>query len=784
METLDQPLIKPALPHVLRPLRASASTADASLRALYSLSIFVGAFLLFQVQLIIGKYLLPWFGGSAAVWTTCMLFFQILLVAGYFYAHLLSSRLKERHQTWLHITLLATASFAMVTLAIKWPSPITPGTAWKPDPQGSPAWQLAVVLACAVGLPFFVLSSTGPLVQRWFSRSFGEDSPYRLYSLSNIGSLLGLITYPFLFERFLRIDQQAWIFSACFALLAFALTTVAILRFKTAPHPTHADRGVQILLPRPAPEVAKPGFLRLLQWAAFAACASSMLLATTNLMCQEVAVIPLLWVFPLGLYLLSFVICFDNDRWLWRKVYQACFFVSAVLALSMAVWNVDSSIKVQIACLSLALFSLCLVCHGELAHLRPSAQKLTSFYLSIGTGGAIGGVFVGILAPLIFRSFAEYYVCLFACGMIVAVSLLADRSSWLHRSPAWVPWLLVLAAVFLPGSGFLVPTPVWLLVPYDPFYRAITGAIAIATLWSVTKRKQRLARPAWVFVSVLSLIAMVSYATYAQTQFGANRTSWRTRNFFGVKEVAQFGGQLNLINGRISHGAQWMAPDRRDEPTKYYDRGSGIGRLIEGYPRAAARSDTNLRVGVIGLGVGTLAAYGRPEDYLRFYEIDPEVIRLSQGEAPRFTFIRDSAAKIDIVAGDARLSLEREVARGQLQRFDILVIDAFSSDAIPVHLVTREALELYLRHLRGPNAVLAFHISNRCIDLKPVLLGLSREQGLWSVVAKTNTNEWILMAKSPQMLNLRSLASIATPLKARQTLLWTDTFSNLVQVLR
>ncbi|HWC18731.1 MAG TPA: hypothetical protein VG498_17100, partial [Terriglobales bacterium] len=415
MKTLEQTPVGSAQPTVIRKLRVPIP-GHPKLRILYGFTIFLGAFLLFQLQLIIGKYLLPWFGGSAAVWTTCMLFFQVLLVAGYAYAHVLATRLKERQQTSWQVALLAVAVCGMSMLAWRWASPITPATSWKPDPGGNPASQLARLLAIAVGLPFFVVSSTGPLMQRWFSRSFGDHSPYRLYSLSNIGSLLGLITYPFLFERFLRIDQQAWIWSALFLVLVLGMGTVAVVRLRIPPTQANPHDAVEIhLLPR-VQEIQKPGFLRLLQWGSLAACASAMLLATTNQMCQEVAVIPLLWVLPLSLYLLSFVVCFDNDRWLQRGLYQTFFFVSTVLALTLAVWNVDTSIKVQILCLSMALFSLCLVCHGELAHLRPRIQNLTSFYLSIGIGGAIGGTFVGIVSPLIFHSFAEYYMCLLSCG--------------------------------------------------------------------------------------------------------------------------------------------------------------------------------------------------------------------------------------------------------------------------------------------------------------------------------------------------------------------------------
>ncbi|HVH88184.1 MAG TPA: hypothetical protein VM912_15795, partial [Terriglobales bacterium] len=635
MESLEELLVRPARARVTRGISVAARQYSAS-RALYAFSIFLGAFLLFQIELIIGKYLLPWFGGSAAVWTTCMLFFQILLVGGYAYAHLLGTRLQERRQTSLHIALLFLAFCAMLVLATKWPSPITPETSWKPDPTGNPAWQIAALLAIAVGIPFFVLSSTGPLIQQWFSRSFGRNSPYRLYSLSNIGSLLGLLSYPFLFERFLRIRSQAWIWSILFALLLVSLGSIAVLRLKVNPARNNFDGDIELSLPMRSDEIQKAGLLRFFQWGAFAACGSAMLLATTNLMCQEVAVVPLLWVLPLSLYLLSFVICFDNDRWCRRELFQALFLVSAILALSKAVWNQDRSITLQVAFLSMAHFSVCLVCHAELAHLKPRSRNLTSFYLSLGIGGAVGGTFVAVIAPLIFHTFAEFYVCLLACSAIIAVSLLVEKNSWLHRCPSWTPWVGLLIAAFLPGSGLLVPTPLWLLVPYSPIYRVIGILIGVATLWAVVKRKQSPARPAWMCISILSVVGVISYAGYDDVNFGLDRTSWRIRNFYGVKEVDRAGGQLSLINGRTVHGTQWISRARRDEPTSYYDRASGVGRLIQDYPRHRTNHAANLRIGVIGLGVGTLAAYGRAGDYFRFYEIDPAVIDLSLGEAPRF----------------------------------------------------------------------------------------------------------------------------------------------------
>src|SRR5690242_5681578 len=300
METLEQLPIRSAEIPTIREIQIPSARRRSPLQAGYGLAIFLGAFLLFQVQLIVAKYLLPWFGGSAAVWTTCMLFFEVLLVGGYAYAHLLGSRFSEQRQSRIHIVVLLVSLCVMIVLASRWPSPITPGTSWKPNPRGNPAWQLARLLALTIGIPFFVLSSTGPLMQRWFSRSFGQQSTYRLYSLSNIGSLLALISYPSLFERFLHIDQQAWTWSIAFTVFLVTLAFVAFYRLKTTSAAAATDEHISPI-PESLADTAKPGFLRRFQWISFAACASAMLLATTNLMCQEVAVIPLLWVLPLSL---------------------------------------------------------------------------------------------------------------------------------------------------------------------------------------------------------------------------------------------------------------------------------------------------------------------------------------------------------------------------------------------------------------------------------------------------------------------------------------------------
>jgi len=699
-------------------------SALVPVRALYAVTIFLSAFLLFQVQLISGKYVLPWFGGSPSVWNTCLLLFQILLLAGYSYAHLVSTRLPMRSQTRLHVTLLLTSFAVMAVVVHGWPSPITPGAVWKPVSGSSPVWQVIRVLLGSVGFPFFILSTTGPLLQVWFSR-MQRGSPYHLYALSNAGSLVGLLSYPLLEERFLLLRTQAWVWSLSYSLFLLACGLCAWMLLR---HVSPAESA-----PTPITRTGKtPRLMSILMWLAFAACASTMLLATTNLICQEIAVIPLLWVLPLCVYLLTFIICFNDDRWYRRGIFHWLYAIGFFAALSALSAQSGVHVLAQISTLLLVLFSVCMVCHGELARSKPAREYLSTFYLAIATGGALGSIFVVLVAPRIFQQFWEFQLGLLFGGVLLFAAVLLDRESWFYRRRLWrILFFLVIVGFMLRAYYY----GMFLIRPQD-----------------------------------------------------GRRVAFRTRNFFGIKTVSQDQFGIWLRHGRTQHGVQLKDPAVHDEPTLYYKRLSGVGLVLDHYPRSLDESGRplGLRVGVIGLGIGTLAAYGHPGDHFRFYEIDPEVFQLSLGPNPWFTFLRDSPARIDVVLGDARLSLEEEAAQGQLQKFDVLVLDAFSSDSIPVHLLTKEAMALYVKHLSGPDSVIAFHLSNRALDLRPVADGLSREYHMTPIeVEQPGFSDWVIASANPVMTNLPDLRLRSKPVTLRRAVpLWTDEYSNLLGVLR
>jgi hypothetical protein len=608
-------------------------------------------------------------------------------------------------------------------MAFHWSSPITPGAVWKPLPGTSPESRVALVLALGVGFPFLILSTTGPLLQVWLSRT-QLDSPYRLYAWSNAGSLLGLLSYPFFEERWLVLRTQAWLWSAGYALFLLAC---AACSWAAQKHSPAAER-----FPLPVESTGKPQKTLPLLWLALAACASAMLLATTNLICQEVAVVPLLWVLPLCVYLLTFILCFAGERWYRRAVFHPLYVLAFSASLLVLSTRPAPHILIQIGVFSISLFAVCMVCHGELVRSRPSPEFLSSFYLAIAAGGALGSIFVVLVAPRIFQQFWEFQLAFLFCGLLLLTIVFLDKQSWFHKGPA---------------------------------LRVLLYAVIFALM----------------FQGYFYGMALIH-------RYPGARVALRARNFFGVKAVLQ--DQLGdwLLHGQIRHGVQLRDPALHAEPTLYYKRQSGVGLILDGYPGFLDETGKRrpLRVGVIGLGVGTLAAYGQPGDYFRFYEIDPQVLELSLGPKPWFTFLQDSPAKIDLVLNDARLSLEREAAAGQLQKFDLLVLDAFSSDSIPVHLLTKEAMALYLRHLSGPDSVIAFHLSNRGLDLRPVAYGLSREYGMSSVeVEQPGFSDWVLASANPDWMKSPELQKLSTPVTVRHGVpLWTDEYSNLWDVVR
>ena len=666
----------------------------------YAATIFLSSFLLFLVQPMIAKLILPWFGGSAAVWTTCMLFFQSALLAGYAYAHATNARLAPRAQAMLHTALLAVAVALL---------PIIPAAHWKPLGDEEPIVRILLVLGATLGLQYLLLASTSPLLQAWYARARPGENPYRLFAVSNLASLLALVGYPVAMEPYLGSRQQVLGWSALFA--AFALLC-AWIAWRSA-------RAVPASGPAQEASAAPPRIVDYLLWLALSAAGSVLLLAVTNHVTQNVASIPQLWLAPLTLYLLTFILAFDG------RIYRPRYFWPPVLAAiaAMAFFLYDTvymfNLAVQLAGWLSCLFVACLFCHGELYRTRPAPHHLTAFYLTVSAGGALGGVLVAVVAPLAFNAFYELGI-----GVVAVALLAAVRFAPLHA-----------AARF--------------------------GSLAV-------------------------LLVAAAAAVYDGLRF--ERYSVLTeRSFYGVLRVKEFevgteGWTRRLLHGVIMHGEQFMSPGRRGIPTTYYQRSSGVGVAI-----AAKEARGPVRVGVIGLGAGTIAAYGRPGDVFRFYDINPQVVVIARS---MFTFLSDSGARIEIALGDARLSLEREPP----ENFDVLAVDAFSSDAIPVHLITREALGVYLRHVKR-DGIVAFHVSNRYLDLVPVVARLARVHGLHAVLVADRgkdddeddtTSDWVLVSRDAAALAAKQIVDggARPPEQRPDWRTWTDDYSNLVQILK
>ncbi len=750
----------------------------------YGATIFVSAFLLFEVQLILAKRILPWFGGAPAVWTTCMLFFQLLLLAGYAYAHGLAAHLSAKMQRRLHLALLATSLALLAVLWNAWGNPILPDADWKPADSAQPVWRILVLLGASIGLPFFILSATNPLLQVWFSRSHPDTPPWRLYALSNLGSLLGLLGYPFLIEWLLPLPSQAWAWTFGYVLFAVGIVASA------------AVRTVSPVTPRAAPamDTAPPARTLYFFWFALAAMASVLLLATTNQMTQEIAVIPFLWALPLSLYLLSFILCFESERWYRRGPYAVALLLAFTGIGAVLHLGVDLPIYLQIGAYTVLLFVVCMTLHGELARLKPAAGRLTAYYLTITAGGAAGGLFVALAAPHMFAGYWEFPLGLWSSAALLLVVWWRDRDSFLHRGRAW-PAFAAPAAVLglsvylahqrlLDAARELLPAGGWIALA------AVVAGSAIAT---GVRRQAPVAAWACATATGLGLLGYGIVLTWLARAPLAD-TIAQTRNFYGVLHVKEDGPdqeewhRYRLMHGRITHGYQYRRWDLRNEPTSYYGRDSGIGLVLLRHPRRPQP----LRVGIIGLGAGSLAVYGNAGDSFRFYEINPDVIRLASGDGALFSYLRDSEADTGVILGDARLQLEFELARGEAARFDVLAVDAFSSDAIPVHLLTAEAIEVYLARLRAPDGVLALHITNRYLDLKPVVWTLARHFGLTAMLVESESGSylsestWVLLARGDVLSRTPGLAEVAEETEAETPFapLWRDDYSNLLRIVK
>ncbi|HYL09548.1 MAG TPA: fused MFS/spermidine synthase [Candidatus Acidoferrales bacterium] len=763
----------------------------------FALTIFLSAFLLFQVQLLLAKYILPWFGGSPAVWTTCNLFFQALLLGGYAYGHLISSRLSPRAQKRLHQMVLFASLAVLGVQTILWKSPLTPEKSWQPANNASPVLHIIFLLAVSVGLPFLVLSSTAPLLQAWLRQTHSQDSVYRLYALSNFGSLLALLTYPVLVEPWLALRTQAYAWAWGFLVFALGCGFCA----------EGLEQGEALPVPvpelmegrAPEPGTPPPGKMLCALWLGLAACGSALFLATTNQLCQEVAVVPFLWVLPLSLYLLSFVLCFERKMWYARRWFHPAFGAAVLAACFVLYDGAWRHLTVQVAVYSATLFVCCMVCHGELARLKPSPQHLTLFYLMVAGGGAVGGVFVALLAPRIFSGFWEYQAGLGGAAALLVVVLLRDPESWLRRGGPRAEFALLAFAVLLPVS-ILLATPESRVARGLLVVLVILVLLALLLHLSRKKREDKGAprrRAVWILpVATLGVLGAVLAVSAGQQP---DVVLARSRNFYGVLTIRldDAGDSENeayeLRSGGTIHGVQFRAEDRRGIPTTYYGEDSGVGLAVAETRKRANRAPKprGLRIGVVGLGIGTMAAYGRRGDKIRFYEINPRVIQLAT-DSPYFTYVKDCLAKVEMIRGDARISMTRELERGERQKFDVLAIDAFTGDAIPVHLLTREAFAVYLQHL-APGGILAIHISNRFLDLEPVARRAAEEFGLQSVLIVSEDNDpvtyesdWVLLSRDAEILHSPTIweQSEDEEKPARRLRLWTDDYSNLFQVLK
>jgi hypothetical protein len=758
---------------------------------MFGVTIFLGAFLLFQSQLLIGKYILPWYGGVPMVWTACMLCFQVALLLGYAYAHAIV-RLPGPRQRLLHLVAVAGSLVLIAVLATRWSVPLLPGPAWKPLPADAPLWHIVQVLTVAIGAPFLVAATTSPLLQSWFGTTYPTTSPYRLYALSNLGSLLALLTYPALFEVWLPLRAQAWGWTAGFVVFALGIAGCALAtRSRSSPPPLATARGDATPVPR---------VRDWLSWLALSACPSALLLATTNYVSQEIAVVPFLWIIPLGLYLASFVLTFDGERWYVRGAWATLLALGVTLSAFVLGRGTTAHVLLQLGVAALALFAACVVCHGELARTKPAVSHLTSFYLAITIGGALGGVLVSLVAPVVFPGTWEYPLGLWLVAGLALVAFARDRRSPLHVAPGrtlavTVPCALAVAAYVFRWSLPWTPPEVsdaWLFgAP-----AVVAGVGLTSQAWVHRRGRPDVVdtapprRPALVTGAVGLAVVVVGIALGHVAWQSLGGAVEHARSFYGIVHVEvhdPVGGPIvRLRHGRIVHGTQYRSPDQEREPTSYYGRDSGIGLAIEHHPKREA----GLRIGVVGLGAGTLAAYGRAGDALRFYELNPDVTRLAGRDGRTFTFVRDSEAAVEIVGGDARVALEAELARGAPQRFDVLAIDAFSSNAIPAHLLTREAIAVYLAHLDA-GGILALHITNRHVDLEPVVRGLARHFGLAHVFvagiggAITWKSDWALLARDPARLEVPEIEEAAsTEPSAAPVAVWTDDHSNLLSRLR
>ncbi len=736
----------------------------------YAATILLSAFLLFQVQPLIAKFILPWFGGSAAVWSATLLFFQLLLLAGYFYAHVLHRYLKPKQQLYTHAALLA---ISLATL------PIIPSATWRATGAADPTGRILLLLAATVGLPYTLLSATSPLLQAWFVRTHQGAIPYRLFALSNFGSMLALLSYPTLVEPSLSLHNQAVIWSSGYALF----TAVCVFAAWKSREGETAPRART-----PQEDPPPPGLGSRLLWIGLSACASVLLLAVTSHLTQNVAPIPLLWIAPLSLYLLSFILCFESDRlyprWLFLPLLVAAL---GTFTYGISWYENNLEIKKLIPALCAAMFVCCMVCHGELSRQRPHPRYLTQFYLMVSVGGALGGLFVAFVSPRIFTDYTELPAALVACAALTACVLWGPAA----RTPKPARWLTLSAFALLAVAGLAYAADRYHWIPetalvaarvYLPWAAAAAGALALVA------GAMRLGPLGIRTAMALGTVAFAGYLGYSDVK-KARVYVRSARNFYGVLHVRDdkqgeygFPAERVLVNGTIDHGTQLLRPGSERMVTSYFGEGAGVNRAI----RTLREARGPLRIGILGLGAGVTATLANKGDTLHYYEINPLILDIATHE---FGFYNACPCEKRVFMGDARLVLE-DLPSEQL---DFLAMDAFSSDSVPVHLLTSKAYDVYLKHLK-PDGVLAVHISNRYLNLAPVVSQAMAGIGFHGRIIEDeatgaeyySASTWTVLARDESFFNHGNFrAPEISPLAPQPGFqAWTDDFSNIIRILK
>lgn len=744
---------------------------------LFVFSIFLSAFLLFQVQPMIARYILPWYGGSPAVWTTCMLFFQIGLLGGYAYAHLLASKFRDNRKLQLIIHLI------MVVVAILFFCPITPDDELKPTGSAvSSVWGIVLLLAKTVGLPYLVMAASGPLLQHWFAGAHPGRSPYRLYAVSNIGSLLGLLSYPFLFEPNLGLKHQTWGWSGSFFIYG-ALAILCAWAYCRSSEAKQKDND------EVENDQGPPSLLRKILWVVFSALGSAAMLAITNQMSQDISVTPYLWVLPLALYILTFVISFDRSLW-----YQRLFWVplmvlsiyllgsllnsklsfhpymflggaliSGVVAVALMLWKKQRTllsvsitlivitlvaaflfnnelikqfkpeeihIYWQLAIFMLTIFAVCMVCHGEMVSIKPASRYLTGFYLLMSLGGALGGALISLIAPNLFNGYWELHIIL-----------------------------------------IIVPLLVGLVISFR-FLNSIEWRVAGVVL----------------SLLITFFISLPFYRDYRDTQKFVLESR---RSFHGIVHVYEEDKgtewhSRSMYHGQICHGVQYLDEAYRNKPNSYYTMESGVGAVMQCIQQRIAETREPLKIGVIGLGSGTLATHAKAGDDIVFYEINDQVLDLAK---KYFTYLDECEGNQSVIIGDARTSMEQQLNSGDNQQYDLLFIDAFSGDSIPIHLVTQEAFDIYFKHLKPGGAIVA-HITNLHIDLSDPIRQLAAKFNKQALQVENDPpddyySQWVVITDNQDLVETLDDNFWLTPWEDDKAdeIHWTDDYSNLLDVI-